>query len=53
MDIESVLEATRLDKKARGGAVAYSLPASIGAMAGAERGWAIEVGDALVREALA
>ena len=53
MNVESVLEATRLDKKARGGAVAYALPACIGAMAGAERGWAIEVGDALVREALA
>jgi 3-dehydroquinate synthase len=53
MNVDSVLEATRLDKKARGGAVAYSLPAGIGAMAGAERGWAIEVGDALVREALA
>ncbi|MFL5608118.1 MAG: 3-dehydroquinate synthase [Gemmatimonadaceae bacterium] len=53
MSVESVLEATRLDKKARGGAVAYSLPARIGAMAGAERGWAIEVGDALVREVLA
>jgi 3-dehydroquinate synthetase len=53
MSVDSVLEATRLDKKARGGAVAYSLPARIGAMAGAERGWAIEVGDALVREVLA
>jgi 3-dehydroquinate synthase len=53
MRAETVLEATRLDKKARGGAVAYSLPAGIGAMAGEERGWAIEVGDALVREVLA
>ena len=47
-----VLEATRHDKKARGGAVAYALPARIGAMAGAERDWAIEVGDALVLEVL-
>jgi 3-dehydroquinate synthase len=50
---EAVLEATRHDKKARAGAVAYALPAKIGAMAGAERGWAIEVGDTLVREVLA
>lgn len=49
---EQVLDATRHDKKARGGAVAYALPARIGAMAGAERDWAIEVGDALVREVL-
>jgi 3-dehydroquinate synthase len=48
-----VLEATRQDKKARGGAVTYALPAGIGSMAGAERGWSIEVGDALVREVLA
>jgi 3-dehydroquinate synthase len=53
MRAETVLEATRLDKKARAGAVAYSLPSRIGAMAGAERGWAIEVGDVLVREVLA
>jgi 3-dehydroquinate synthase len=53
MRVETVLEATRLDKKARAGAVAYSLPSRIGAMAGAERGWAIEVGDVLVREVLA
>ena len=49
----SVLEATRHDKKSRGGAVAYALPSRIGAMAGAERDWAIEVGDTLVREVLA
>jgi 3-dehydroquinate synthase len=53
MNASAVLDATRHDKKARGGAVAYALPASIGAMAGAERGWAIEVGDTLVLEVLA
>lgn len=47
-----VLRATRLDKKSRGGAVAYALPASIGFMAGEERDWAIEVGDSLVLEVL-
>ena len=50
---ERVLAATRRDKKVAGGAVAYALPSAIGAMAGAERGWLIEVGDALVREVLA
>jgi 3-dehydroquinate synthase len=49
----TLLDATRRDKKARGGAVAYALPARIGAMAGAERDWAIEVGDSLVLEVLA
>jgi 3-dehydroquinate synthase len=44
----AVLQATRTDKKSRGGAVAYSLPARLGEMAGAERDWAIEVGDTLV-----
>jgi 3-dehydroquinate synthase len=44
----AILEATRHDKKSRAGAVAYALPARIGAMAGAERDWAIEVGDSLV-----
>ena len=48
----TVLDATRRDKKSRGGAVAYALPSRIGAMAGAERGWAIEVGDSLVLEVL-
>ena len=47
-----VLDATRHDKKARGGAVEYALPARIGVMAGADRGWALEVDDGLVREVL-
>ena len=53
LSARTVLDATRHDKKARAGAVAFALPASIGAMAGAERDWAIEVGDALVLEVLA
>jgi 3-dehydroquinate synthase len=48
----AVLDATRHDKKARAGAVAYALPAGIGSMAGAERDWAIEVGDSLVLDVL-
>jgi 3-dehydroquinate synthase len=48
----AVLAATRADKKARGGTVTYSLPASIGSMAGEERGWSIDVSDDLVRGVL-
>jgi 3-dehydroquinate synthase len=53
LEAQAVLEATRHDKKSRGGAVAYALPARVGQMAGAERDWAIEVGDTLVLEVLA
>ena len=53
MRADSVLEATRSDKKARAGAVEYALPARVGAMAGGERGWSIAVPDALVRQVLA
>ena len=50
---EAVLAATRTDKKARGGAVEFALPAKLGVMAGGERGWGIPVPDAVVLEALA
>ena len=53
MTADAVLEATRTDKKARAGAVEYALPARIGAMAGADRGWAVAVADELVRQVLA
>jgi 3-dehydroquinate synthase len=52
LDVEAILAATRHDKKARGGSVAYALPARIGAMAGQDTGWAIDVDDAVVREVL-
>lgn len=52
MDPGLVLAGTRNDKKARGGRVAYALPARIGAMAGARDGWAIPVEDADVRATL-
>jgi 3-dehydroquinate synthase len=45
---DEILRATKLDKKARAGAVEYALPSRIGAMAGADRGWAVPVDDALV-----
>jgi 3-dehydroquinate synthase len=50
---ESVLAATRTDKKSRGGAVEYALPARIGAMANAGSTWSVAVDDAAVREVLA
>jgi 3-dehydroquinate synthase len=40
------------DKKSRGGHVEFALPSKIGAMAGADRGWAIPVDDEIVHEAL-
>lgn len=51
--IESLISFTRADKKARGGRVEYALPERIGAMAGAESGWAIPVDDDTIRDALA
>ena len=49
---DQILAATKLDKKARAGAVEYALPTRIGAMAGADRGWAVPVDDALVMDVL-
>lgn len=43
-----LLAATRGDKKARRGVAEYALPARIGAMAGADRGWGIAVPDDVV-----
>ena len=45
---ERVLDATRLDKKARAGAVEYALPRTIGAMAGEDSSYGIRVPDDLV-----
>lgn len=53
LSVDRIVEGTRTDKKARGGAVVYSLPADIGSMAGAERGWGVDVPESLVREVLA
>ena len=49
---DEILAATRGDKKARQGIVEYALPARIGAMAGADRGWGISVADDIVLEVL-
>lgn len=53
LDPERILEATRADKKARGGSVEYALPLRIGAMAGEDTGWGVRVDDAHVRRVLA
>jgi 3-dehydroquinate synthase len=50
--VDRLLEFTRSDKKVRAGRVEYALPKRIGEMAGGDRGWAIAVDDAAVREAL-
>ncbi len=53
LDAQRILETTRSDKKARAGSVQYALPEAIGRMAGSDSGWAIDVGDRVVLEALA
>ena len=53
LSVDHIVDATRADKKARGGRVEYALPARIGAMAGEESGWALPVDDQLVHEVLA
>src|SRR5688500_3808123 len=50
---DAILAAARGDKKARAGTAEYALPRRIGAMAGADRGWAVPLDDAVLREALA
>lgn len=50
--VESLIEFTRADKKARGGQVEYALPLRIGAMAAADRGYGTPVDDSIVREVL-
>ena len=52
MSTAAVLAATRTDKKARAGSVEYALPASVGQMAGANRGFAFAVPDSVVSDAL-
>ena len=52
IDPAEILAATRSDKKARGGRVEYALPAAVGRMAGAERGWGLVVEDVVVLDVL-
>jgi 3-dehydroquinate synthase len=53
MRIDSVIEATRSDKKARAGHAEFALPSRVGAMAASDRGWSVPVSEDLVREILA
>jgi 3-dehydroquinate synthase len=50
---DAVLEAMRSDKKGRLGQTRFALPLWIGAMAGADTGWTVSVGDDQLREVLA
>jgi 3-dehydroquinate synthase len=50
--VNTLMEFTRSDKKARGGRVEYALPKRIGEMAKGSDGWTIPVEDEPVREAL-
>jgi 3-dehydroquinate synthase len=52
LSIDAIVSATRGDKKARGGRAEYALPARIGAMAGASRGWSMPVSEDLLAEVL-
>ncbi|MDE3127949.1 MAG: 3-dehydroquinate synthase, partial [Gemmatimonadota bacterium] len=49
---EAILRATQGDKKGRAGRAEYALPAAIGTMAFADRGWAAPVDDDVVLAAL-
>jgi 3-dehydroquinate synthase len=48
-DDAELLEAMGLDKKIRGGTLRFSLPATIGGMAGADSNWTVPVSHDLVR----
>jgi len=50
---DAVIEAMRSDKKGRLGKTRFALPLRIGAMAGADSGWTVSVGDDQLREVLA
>jgi 3-dehydroquinate synthase len=50
---DALLDIMRGDKKARGGAIEYAVPAKIGTMAGAESGYAVRLDDTTVRAVLA
>lgn len=53
MDADRMLEVMRSDKKVRGGTIQYSLPSTIGRMAGSDSGWTVSVSDEIVREVIA
>lgn len=49
---EEVIEAMKADKKGKSGKTRFALPLRVGAMAGAETGWSVQVGDDQLREVL-
>ena len=53
LDAAAIVAATRTDKKARRGQVEYAVPVRIGVMAGADRGYALPLGDDHVLDAIA
>ena len=52
MSADRMLEVMRTDKKVRSGTIQYSLPRTIGRMAGSDSGWTVSVTDEIVREVL-
>jgi 3-dehydroquinate synthase len=52
IEAEEVIEAMKSDKKGVSGKTRFALPLRVGAMAGAETGWSIQVGDDQLREVL-
>jgi 3-dehydroquinate synthetase len=52
MAADRMIEVMQTDKKVRGGTIQYSLPRTIGVMAGSDSGWTVSVDDAIVREVL-
>ena len=51
-EAEEVIEAMKADKKGKSGKTRFALPLRVGAMAGAETGWSVQVGDDQLREVL-
>jgi 3-dehydroquinate synthase len=52
-DKAAMMEAMASDKKGKAGKTRFALPLRIGAMAGAETGWTVQVSDDQLREVLA
>ncbi|GJG87973.1 hypothetical protein tb265_31540 [Gemmatimonadetes bacterium T265] len=52
MRTDAILDAARLDKKARRGTLEYAVPTDIGAMADGGGRWTVPLPDPLVREAI-
>jgi len=52
LEPDAVIEAMRSDKKGVSGKTRLALPLRVGAMAGSEAGWTVQVGDDQLREVL-